>query len=715
MDLGTAMLQQGIRASKVVADDYYAFGGGLNLVDPPYSIKPGECLQARNYEPYTRGGYARVDGFERFDGQAKPSQAQYWILNFTTLTGAFSAGQTVLGGTSAATGIVQAIVLGTPSTTGYLVLELVSGTFSNGEQLKVAGVSQALGNGTATARGAATDALDLTYVLQAIADQRARITQVPGSGRLLGVRLFNGVVYAFRNNAGGTAQAMFKQTTAGWVQVVLNYKLRFTAGRAVIQEGDQIKGATSAVTATAARVVVQTGTWAGGDAAGYIILTAYAGAAFTAAETLNDVTAGTIASATFASNAQQALTNPNGFYEFRTYNFYGNTGRRRMYGVDGQNFGFEYDDTAGMFNQVETGMTVDHPQHLAVFNNQLFYIFAGGSVQMSGVGDAANWTVVLGAAELGIGDDGTGMLEQVSSLIIFGRTRTKVLTGTSRADYQLSDYTQQAGAVAWTIQRIGSGVFLDDAGLSSIQAVADYGDFAVATLSQKILPLVQQEKSLAVSSTINRSKNLYRIFFSDGSGISAGLVGGRVGSNYKVTDNVTGMMPINYGKVVRCCDSEVNTTNNNEELYFGSDDGYVYQNDIGTSFDGQPVLAYLRLAYNFNKDPKRYKRYRQADFQIQANGPATLQYTFDYNFSGGATEGNTVSASAAGGLWDISQWDNFKWDLPFAYAPNTVKLHSSGYNIGVLIYHNMSTENAHQVQGVNLQFSRRRIKRETAG
>lgn len=709
-DLGQAIRRQGVGRTHVVPDDYYAFGGGLNLVDPPYVIKPGQALQAQNYEPYTLGGYTRTDGYERFDGQTKPSLTSYWILNYTALTGSFTAGQSVLGGTSGATGIIQLVVAGA---TPYLVLELVTGVWANGEQIKVGGVSQATASGTAQNRGAPNDALDVTYYLQAVADQRARILVVPGSGRILGVQLYNGNVYAWRNNAGGTAAIMYKQSAASWVAVTLNYKLRFNTGSLQINEGDQIKGATSNVTATASRVVLLSGSWAGGDATGYLILTAYAGAAFTAAENLLDVTQASAVAAKFVSNAQQTLS-PNGFYNFRIENFYGNASRVRMYGADGANFGFEYDDVLGTFTQIETGMTVDHPTRVATFNNQLFYAFAGGSVQMSSVGDPAAWQVVLGAAELGIGDECTGFLEQVQSLLIFARTKTKVLVGSSRADYQLNDYSKTAGAVAWTMQRIGTGMFLDDAGLTSVSAVADYGDFGVGTISQKILPLIQQEKPFAIASVINRTKNLYRIFFSDGVGISVGVVGSKLGSNSKFIDNITGLMPLNYGKVVRCTCSEINSTNNNEELYFGSDDGYVYQSDMGTSFDGQPIVSFLRLAYNFNKDPKRFKRYRQASFQLQGNGPATVQFSFDYNFSAsGGTETSTISQSTNGGLWDISLWDNFKWDQPYAYGDPSIKLHSSGYNIGILVYHSQSTENAHVLNGVNLQYSYRRIKRET--
>ena len=42
------------------------------------------------------------------------------------------------------------------------------------------------------------------------------IQQVPGSGNVLGVWVYNDVTYAFRNNAAGTAACMYKASGTGW-------------------------------------------------------------------------------------------------------------------------------------------------------------------------------------------------------------------------------------------------------------------------------------------------------------------------------------------------------------------------------------------------------------------------------------------------------------------------------------------------------------------
>jgi hypothetical protein len=59
----------------------FALGGGLDLITPAVSKKPGYCIAALNYEP-TAGGYRRLRGFERYDGQPAPSEAVAYQVTY---------------------------------------------------------------------------------------------------------------------------------------------------------------------------------------------------------------------------------------------------------------------------------------------------------------------------------------------------------------------------------------------------------------------------------------------------------------------------------------------------------------------------------------------------------------------------------------------------------------------------------------------------------
>ena len=70
-------------AVRRVDSDFYPFGGGLNLIDSPLVVEPGQCQNALNYEIGFQGGYKRVGGYEKING-LPPSQsgAFYEMLPF---------------------------------------------------------------------------------------------------------------------------------------------------------------------------------------------------------------------------------------------------------------------------------------------------------------------------------------------------------------------------------------------------------------------------------------------------------------------------------------------------------------------------------------------------------------------------------------------------------------------------------------------------------
>jgi hypothetical protein len=124
---------------------YYPLKGGINTEDPALSVKPGELLDALNYEAVTKGGYRRVDGYERFDGRPLPSTVVYNVIYFTAGDHELFLGDIILGATSQAHADIIDVVVESGSwvggdAAGYFVFlyNLDGGTsplFVDGEQL----------------------------------------------------------------------------------------------------------------------------------------------------------------------------------------------------------------------------------------------------------------------------------------------------------------------------------------------------------------------------------------------------------------------------------------------------------------------------------------------------------------------------------------------------------------------------------------------------
>ncbi len=674
--------------------DYFPLAGGMDLVTSAISIRPGCVVDAQNYELGIDGNYRRIDGYERFDGQASPSAANYWYFPFT-LTGTLAVGNTVVGATSAATGVVLAIL---PT---YLILARVSGTFTSGENINVSAVKVGVYNGLISGNGASTPSLNADYTKLAADDQRQFILTVPGSGPIRGVWVFNDVVYAFRDNAGATAGAMYKSTAGGWVQVTFGYEVPFTSATAQINVGDTIVGGTSGATGVVTVALLRTGTWTSAGV-GSLILTTLTGT-FSNGEAIK--VGGTQKATTSA--ASTAITRaPGGKCEFFNYNFTGSTNSTKMYGCDGVNPAFEFDGTT--YVPIRTGMASENPAHLIAHKGYLFLAFLA-SVQYSALGNPYAWTIVLGSGEIDCSKTVTGFLPQGgniagSSLAIFTAERTFILYGSSNADFKLVSSIFDIGYIGFTCQQVSNNAYgMTSRGIQSLITTLNYGDFDYASVSHMIQPWITTKRGLESCSTTIRSKNQYRVYFTDGTALCVGLTG----------DKVSGMMPLNYNKPVRCiCSATLST--GAEVTYFGSDDGYVYQDNTGTSQDGAAIEAWVRLPFNHCKSPRVRKRFRRAIFEVTVAGFSQVNISYDLGYGVPTVNPSAIQPDqvliGSGGYWGQFYWDQFNWDAAIVNTP-VLAIDGTEKNIALLFYSNRAQDLSHTLQGVTMVWSPRILER----
>lgn len=649
--------------------DYFAMQGGLNTMAPPLTMPPGYAIVAQNFEASVTGGYRRIYGYERFNGKASPSEQLYYTLP-ATITGSWAVGNTITGATSGAT----AHVLGSADD-GFIVCN-ITGTFNGTESLTIAATPVATNTAAVYVGGASTLALDAGFLADTADVYRALIDAVPGSGSVLGVWAYKDVVYAFRNNAGGTACDMYKSSASGWTQVTFGYEVAFTTGTGEISDDAVVTGATSGATGTVKRVLRRTGTW-GSDAAGTLVFASITGT-FQAAENLQ---VGGVTKAV-CSGAQTAITLlPGGRFQFVTHNFLGGSTTSRMYGCDGVNRGFEFDGTT--FVPIPTGMTTDTPKYVAAHKKHLFFAF-DASLQHAGPGEPYAWTAVLGAAELGLGETITGIQAHVgdssnATLIALTRNKIHVLYGNSSADWNLVSTESEVGGIAYTQQKIGDMFWLDERGITSLTAAFQFGNFQSSTITNNIQDWVRERRTRAVDSCISRENNQYRLFFSDGYALYC---------TFYQTDKGrrADFMPVLFDDPVTCiCSTE--WSDGSEKIFFGSSDGYVYQMEKGSSFDGGAIHYYFTTAHNHIKSPQVEKRYRKAVLEVR--GTSYVEFQFGYELGYGQAvisqpADTTLSVSLSSAAWDSFTWDDFYWDGR-SLAPSETSINGSAENIALAV------------------------------
>lgn len=676
--------------------DYLKFAGGYDTESKPWNLDAGHLRESQNYEAAINGqGYTDIQGYERFDGQAAPSDAIYYIID-VDITGTFHVNTTVTQLVSGATGVI--IAVNGDDTPQTLVLTKLTGTFNDSDDLQVSAVTQGTASSTARLGGATTRLLDAQYLNLAADEYRDDIGAVPGSGSILGIHMLNDVWYAFRNNAGDTAADMYKSTASGWTQVALGRELSYTsAGTYEVAEGDTITGATSGATATITRVMQETGSLLAGDGAGRYIFASQTGTF--QAEDLD--VGGNLNVATIAADSTAITLAKDGRFEMVTENFGGQAGAKRIYGADGVNRGFEFDGS--VFCPIETGMTTDTPKHVIVHNKHLFFSF-DGSAQHSGLGFPYRWSPIFGAAELATGDTITGFVKEPGSqegpaLTIYNRNTVHMLYGTSALDWNLVQYRSEVGALAYTIQQLDQTMHLDDRGITTFRTAQEFGNFQHATISRHVQRFLDTKRNLATASCIARIKNQYRLFFSDKSALYITTEGHKISA----------IMPQVFSDAVECITSVEDSTGV-EAMMFGSTDGIVYHLDKGTSFDGNNIEAFVKTFFHFSKSIRHLKKYLGVTLEASGSGYGEINFSTElgYNEQGipqpiVQTEDFNLGQS----FWDSFVWDTFIWD-GVNLSPSNMKIEGSAENISLVMRKDSDYLAPVNITGAMIRYTHRR-------
>ena len=223
--------------------------------------------------------------------------------------------------------------------------------------------------------------------------------------------------------------------------------------------------------------------------------------------------------------------------------------------------------------------------------------------------------------------------------------------------------------------------------------------------------MFQKQKLLIIDSVRIKTKNQYRIFYSDKTGLlmrwdnDATAAGGM---RHK-------FMPFEYLHKVESICAEEDTTGL-ERTFFGSDDGFVYEAEKGESFDGAVISHFLRTAFCHCKVPRQKKRFHKAT--IQVDGTETPPLTFSPEFSYGAVDQPPPGVfgfpagtfNIGGGIWDTDFWGDFIWDGQLVGEAQAY-IDGQGINVSLLIQGSSNFERQHTLQSMTYNFSMRGLRR----
>lgn len=259
------------------------------------------------------------------------------------------------------------------------------------------------------------------------------------------------------------------------------------------------------------------------------------------------------------------------------------------------------------------------------------------------------------------------------------------------------------------MQNIGFAHFLDARGVTQMATSRNYGGFQTNVLTNVVQPYIDSKLGLEIASCIIRSSNQYRVFFNDGTGLICQIVPDPQG-----TTAVGASMPFDYGDVVfNTIDSVIDTTGV-ERVFGAATNGYVYELNAGTSFDGEVIPSHIMLTFNNSKSPRLRKRYRRSVLQFRSGSTANIGVGYDLSYGDGdASYGRSVDRTiyGAGAFFDaFSNWENFTWDASYAQQV-TVNTVGTGENISLVIANESAQDEAFTVHTCFLHYTQGRLNR----
>lgn len=357
----------------------------------------------------------------------------------------------------------------------------------------------------------------------------------------------------------------------------------------------------------------------------------------------------------------QLLIEHNSKYEIISANAYARDDLEAIYGVSGAGPAFTYD---GFYVRlIRTGIAagLDKPRHVDLFQFRLWLGYDFGEAAISVAGNPLSFDGTLNAVATGFGRPITGFARLPGETLgVFTDSSVYAVT-VQGSDFRQQVFAPSAGAREYTIHNVGSDALYADArGVSTPQATERYGDFEIGRLSWKVhpwlLPRVQRRESAqargrtdVVAATISRAKNQYRLYFADGFRLTLTLRGDQlpiITRQFLYTDGD----PTHYVRVLGT-ESEV-WGNGRERMFFTMDVnpdydhsdalGYCYEEDAGNSYDGSAYARFIELTPLAGKDIHSNTLWSVLHLYGMAHGYAALDMTTALDF---ARPGNPVNVA----------------------------------------------------------------------
>ena len=306
-------------------------------------------------------------------------------------------------------------------------------------------------------------------------------------------------------------------------------------------------------------------------------------------------------------------------------------GTERTVMVDSTNYPITWGTNEGL-KVLDSTSDILGSEVVASFKDHLFF-GKGSSLIFSAPFLQNDFTSGNGAGSVRLPSRITGLITFRDKLIIFTNSSIHQLTGTTSATFQLAEISEDLGcSEPDTIQEVGGDImFLGRDGLRFLGATARIGDFNLSLASRNIQDNITEFSSsyADVVSLIVRSKSQYRIM-GFASGQLDAVAEGYIGTQFADQDAASFSWSQTKGIKAYRTTSAISGTS--EVILFVGETGYIYRLETGNTFDGSVISASLFTPFMSVNDPKIRKTLFKATTYYDPEGDIDGNLTFKYDF-----------------------------------------------------------------------------------
>lgn len=293
--------------------------------------------------------------------------------------------------------------------------------------------------------------------------------------------------------------------------------------------------------------------------------------------------------------------------------------------------------------------------------------------------------------------------ESAAALLVICQDSMWVLYGNSESDWNFVQISEEAGAQAYSAQELTTPLAFDRNDFTKIKPTQAYGNFSFDSASRAIEPLIKG--AVVKDSVLVKDKSKYRCLFNDGFFVTG----------TPIEKGEIAWMPGNYGRTMECAvGGEIDGV---YRIFYGDADGWVFEADVGRSFDGEEIEATLRQASMSQRSSMVIKQYRRAELEIEAESAFELSVAAEFSDGSAEAFGLTVEGDetplrqyGSGLFWDFENWDRAYYDAPTTGRP-AFSINGQGRSISLVIRSLSASELPHTIKSGTLLYTPRRLAR----